>query len=166
MARTNTHDSNTFKVWVIRSGSAKSSHFMFLEESIVGLDDVGLGNLTALGASRDKFYEVYRELFPDQTRTGSAGVAGKFYRFLHEVRVNDVIVYPDSDKKVHVGIVAGPYKFVSSNTCQHQRRVRWSSHIEKDRLRIEVIREMGAARTFFEIKRNPQVFRTLAAKEE
>jgi len=149
------------RVWVIRAGKGGQAHDLFLDKAVVALADVGLGHLNKLGDSREHFYDAYRSLFPEESRTGSAGVAGKFFRFLHEVAVGDIVVYPDQSKRVNIGVVTGPYTFKKTADFQHQRKVEWRGTIDKADFRIEVVQEMGAARTFFEIKRHPEVFANL-----
>jgi 5-methylcytosine-specific restriction protein B len=163
MARTSTstlpnHDPN---VWVIRAGQGGDAHELFLKQNVIALSDAGLGNLHKLRDNREAFYDAYSSLHPDAARMSITGVAGKFYRFAYEVIVGDIIVYPSlADSQVHLGVVTGRYRFSECNDADypHQRSVTWQCAIPKLSLPEPVRREMGAARTFFRIKRHGSIF--------
>lgn len=84
----------TSRFWGIRAGKGGAAHKLFLSRGVIALADAKLSDLSKLEPTRDSFYAVYRKLHPDETRTGSAGIAGKFFRFTHEVVIGDFIVYP------------------------------------------------------------------------
>jgi restriction system protein len=148
-------------VWVVRAGRGGDAHELFLNQQMIALSDAGLGDLRKLRHSRDAFYDVYRSLHPDTTRASLAGVAGKFYRFAHEIIIGDIIVYPSIvDSQVHIGVVTGRYIFPKRHYAEypHQRSVIWQCSIPKTSLSESVRREMGAARTFFRITRHASIF--------
>lgn len=163
MARTTTstepkHDPN---VWAIRAGIGGDAHELFLNQHVIALSDVGLGDLRKLQQTRKAFYDSYRSLYPRATRPSWAGVASKFYRFTHEVAIGDIVVYPSLvESNIHVGIVTGPYVFSKRNNAEypHQRSVMWQCAISKSSLEERVRQELGAARTFFRITRHASLF--------
>ena len=143
------------KFWAIRAGRGGDAHKLFIERSVIALEDAGLGDLSIYGSQREYFYDAYRKLHPDETRSGSAGVGGKYFRFIHEISVGDFIVYPAlADKQVYVAEVTGEYIYDSSSMYPHQRSVKWTHSFPKSELSISACRELGAARTFFEFKNN------------
>ncbi len=145
------------RVWVIRAGKNGDAHKLFLESSVFALADAGLGDLTNLDPTRDAFYTVYRECHPDETESGSAGIAGKYFRFAQEVQIADLIVYPAlPDKNIYVGEVTSLYSFSQASEFPHQRKVRWQFVIPKADFSRVAQYELGAARTFFEFKKNVQ----------
>ncbi len=142
-------------IWGIRAGKSGEAHDLFIDEGVIALSDADLGNLANLPKSRDAFYKAYREKHPDQTRTGSAGIGGKFFRFVYEVSVGDLIVYPAlPDKTIYVGSVTGDYTFARNSSLPHQRSVLWKFVISKSDFSLPARYELGAARTFFEFKKN------------
>lgn len=146
---------STKSTWGIRAGKKGKAHDLFLDEGVIALEDAELGDLCQLEPDRDSFYSAYRELFPDDTRTGSAGIAGKFFRFAHEIKVGDLVVYPAlPNKQVYVGEVVGEYEYVSSSEYPHQRKVKWKYVIPKSEFSRPAQYELGAARTFFQFKKN------------
>lgn len=145
------------RFWGIRAGKDGDAHKLFLDKGVITLSDAGLGDLSKLEATRDSFLNAYRKLHPDETRPGSAGIAGKFFRFKHEVVIGDLIVYPAlSNKLVYVANVTGKYKFIKTSDYPHQRAVEWKYVIPKKEFTQSALYELGAARTFFEFKKNKQ----------
>jgi predicted Mrr-cat superfamily restriction endonuclease len=143
------------RIWGIRAGKGGEAHDLFVTEMVIALADASLGDLAKLPNSRDDFYTAYRKTHPEETRTGSAGIAGKFFRFIFEVRVGDLVVYPAlSDKAIYVGSVSGDYAFDKSSPFPHQRSVVWKFMIPKSDFSLAARYELGAARTFFEFKKN------------
>ena len=147
--------SESRRVWGIRAGKKGDAHELFLEEKVIGLADAGLGDLAKIAPTRDAYYSAYRALHPDETSTGSAGIAGKFFRFAQEVKIGDLIAYPAlSDKKIYIGEVIGDYSFIRTSAFPHQRTVCWRFVIPKAHFSPNAQFELGAARTFFEFKKN------------
>lgn len=143
------------RIWGLRAGKKGSGHQTFIEERVIALEDAEMGDLADLGESRDAFYEKYRGLHPEDTRTGSAGIAGKFFRFAVEMVKGDLVVYPAlRDKHVYVGEISGEYSFFAESEFPHQRAVKWKYVIPKSEFSMQARYELGAARTLFELKRN------------
>jgi restriction system protein len=148
-------DSQHARIWAIRAGKRGEAHDLFLTEMVIALADAGLGDLAKLPNVRDAFYTAYRKNHSDETRTGSAGIAGKFFRLIHEVNDGDLVVYPSlNDKTIYVGAVSGGYVFDKGSPFPHQRSVVWKFMIPKSDFSLAARYELGAARTFFELKKN------------
>lgn len=142
------------RAWGIRAGRAGQAHDLFLSSDIVALEDVGLGDLRALKPLRTCFYSRYRRLFPDASQPAVSGIGGKYYRFVHEVAVGDLVLYPAvNDLRVYLGVIASRYRFTAGSPFPHQRRVRWQYVIPKAVLSRSARNELGAARTFFEVRK-------------
>jgi restriction system protein len=143
------------RIWGIRAGKGGEAHDLFMVECVIALSDAHLGNLAKLPKSRNDFYTAYRMKHPEETKTGSAGIGGKFFRFIHEINVGDLVVYPAlSDKTIYVGCICGDYTFNKSSPFPHQRSVVWKFMIPKNDFSLAARYELGAARTFFEFKKN------------
>lgn len=143
------------RVWVIRAGRGGEAHDLFLGKNLVALSDAKLGDLSKLEATRGEVSSAYRRVHPHETRIGSAGISGKFFRFAHEINVGDLIIYfALPDKQFYVGEVTGSYRFNPKSDLSHQRSVKWKYVIPKGDLSIPALYELGAARTFFEFKSN------------
>jgi restriction system protein len=144
-------------VWAIRAGKKGEADELFLKHGRIVLSDPGLGDLSNLTSERAAFYTAYRALHPDDTRTGSAGIAGKFFRFVHEIEIGDLVLYPSlKDKQVYIGELTGKYVFDESlcSKFPHVRSVRWRYLVPKADLSKKTQQELGAARTFFKFQRH------------
>lgn len=142
--------------WAIRAGVDGEGHDEFLRWSVVALSDPGLGDLKRLAASRDAFRAAYSMANPTKASASVSGIAGKFFRFVHEVEVGDLVLYPAiPDRKIYICRVEGGYVFRSGKGVglRHQRRVRWIGTIVGSDLSESARRELGAARTFFRVER-------------
>jgi restriction system protein len=149
--------SNQRQTWVMRAGVNGEAKSLFLKSAVIALNEPGLGDLRALKADRLAFYEAYRRCDPNNTNTGISGIGGKFFRFVHEVKLNDMILFPSlMDKQVYFGCVTSEYFYAPNidNKFPHQRKVQWDISFKKSELSVWAKRELGAARTFFEFKRN------------
>lgn len=145
------------KTWVIRAGKNSEAQSLFLKSGVMALNEPGLGNLNALNANRKSFYEAYRRCDPNNTRTGISGIGGKYFRFVYEVTTDDMVLFPSRlDFQIYVGYVKGEYFHAPKiDDCfPHQRSVQWKLSFDKSALSVWAKRELGAARTFFEFKRN------------
>lgn len=154
-------------MWAIRAGVKGEADELFLSGSSILLSDPGIGDLTKLAASREAFYAAYRSLRPNETPTGTAGVGGKFFRFVHEIEERDIVLYPRiRDRSVHIAEVESGYLFdpKRSEKFPHSRVVRWIHRIWKDDLSESARRELGAARTLFEFKTNGEEIRAILAR--
>ena len=145
------------RMWGIRAGIRGSAHSWFIQHNVVGLSDPGMGDLRKISPDRNSFYTAYRRLRPGETKLGIAGIGGKFYRFTHEINIGDLVVYPSSiENWVYVGRVVGEYRYLTKQikNLPHQRNVKWLCNFGKVQLSKTAQRELGSARTFFEVKRH------------
>jgi restriction system protein len=145
------------KTWVMRAGKVSEAQSLFLKSGVMALNEPGLGNLKALSSDRHAFYEAYRKCDPTNTRAGISGIGGKYFRFVYEVTKGDMVLLPSRlDHQVYIGYVTGDYFYAPKvdKRFPHQRNVKWKSSFDKSALSVWAKRELNAARTFFEYKRN------------
>lgn len=150
---------NGQRMWAVRAGIRGNAHLWFLEREAIGLSDPGLGDLRKISPDRQSFYAAYRSLRPHETPTGISGIGGKFFRFIHEFDIGDLVVYPCRvDGLIYVGRVDGAYTYSNdrNEVLPHQRSVRWLCNFPKSRLSRKAQQELGAARTLFEIKHHSE----------
>jgi restriction system protein len=163
----NLRESPVARIWAIRAGRGGKAHHLFLAKGIIALADAGIGNLTKLERSRESFYTAYRKIHPDDTRTGSTGIGGKFFRFIHEVKVGDLVVYPKfHDKTVYIGAIMSEYAFDITSPFPHQRLVRWKFMIQNSEFSQALRYELGAARTFFRLKNHANELLSMIADKK
>lgn len=145
------------RIWVIRAGQLSEAQNLFLNTDVMALSDPGLGDLSHIPNDRAKFQEAYEGCNPEDARPTIRAISGKFFRFIHEVRFGDLVLCPSRlDGEVYVGKVVGEYRYSPDvdERFPHQRTVTWDCSFPKSLLSVPATRELGAARTFFLLKRN------------
>lgn len=161
------HESMTTEtrpIWVVRAAKHGEAHSLFLTHGLVALEDQGLGNLSKLKADRQAFYAVYRRLQPNDSRVSTAGIAGKFFRFAHEMAKGDMMLYPATKEAcVYVGTIVGSYRYNPklNEKFPHQLSVDWVGTMGASALSQPARHELGAARMLFQFKRHEEGLRQL-----
>jgi restriction system protein len=147
---------NTESAWVVRAGVGGAADSFFLKEKSVVLEEQGLGDLSQLEPTREAFYEAYASTGQQETRTAIAGIGGKYFRFMHEMQIGDIVLYPSlKSKEIYFGEITGDYQFDKGNKkFPHQRKVTWIAKLPKGSLSKAAQYELGAARTLFKYQRN------------
>jgi restriction system protein len=151
-------------VWVIRAGQMSSAHHLFIKKSLIVLADQGMGNLRLIPKRRSAFYSVYSSCHSAGSQTEISGIGGKFFRFIHEMNVGDLVLYPCRlDQKIYFGKVTGAYFYDISKAEEypHRRKVRWEGSFPKGLLSESCKKELGAARTFFRFLRHVEELKEL-----
>jgi restriction system protein len=143
-------------IWAIRAGGTGQADAIFIQQNQVALSSLELDDdISKLAPSR--------AAFKDALGLGEAGrrpealpmQAGQLYRFVHEVKIGDHIVYPrKTDRHIHWGEVCGPYVFQTDDPegFGHRRGVRWIAKLPRDRFTPGALYELGAGLTLFEVK--------------
>ncbi len=148
---------NEQKIWGIHAGNLGQVDKMFLndKESCVALGWDNIGDLKRLKNDRDAFKDALIKAYPD-TKSGAVPTsAGMLYRFMYEVGLNDIIVYPSKiDKLVHIGQFTSEYQFRRDMNKDYPqvRFVNWKKHVPRSVLSQGALYEMGSALSFFQIK--------------
>lgn len=151
-------------VWVIRVGKGDEADDLFSQKNIIALVDCGFGDLRKIQSDRETFYQIYRSTHPGETQASIAGIGGKYYRFVHEANVGDLALYPSrKDKQVYVGEIIGQYTYSPETEPHfpHQRSVSWFFNIHRNTLSEFALRELNAAKTFFQFKTHEGEIREL-----
>lgn len=150
-------------VWGIHAGRYGDANHQFLSQNMVALGWAGIGDLSVLTADREAFKAAVLAAYPD-TKPGALPVyGGLLYRFVHEMKTGDYIVYPSqADRLVHVGEITGPYRhdpdIVKTNPGTvndpyvNTRPVKWLRAVPRTSLTQGALYEMGSALSFFQIR--------------
>jgi restriction system protein len=157
MQNTKINNPSKPRTWVIRAGRQGSAHDIFIKSSLVVLEHQQLGDLRKLPKLRKSFCNAYAVHHPDDGIVSVRGIGGKFYRFVHEIRCGDIVLYPCFlDENIYHGVIKGAYFYAVGSKADfpHCRRIQWKGCFPKNALSLHAKRELGAARTLFEIKTN------------
>jgi predicted Mrr-cat superfamily restriction endonuclease len=146
---------NDMVLWGIHGGRTCDADTLFLRQSVVAVGWAKAGNLGQLKADREAFKKVVAAAFPDEKPGAIPNYAGQLYRFVHEVKPGDLMVYPSKrDRQLHIGRVTGPYHYDPDLEPGYPnlRPVKWLSAIPRTRFSQRALYEIGSAMSLFQIK--------------
>ena len=106
---------------------------LFLKNDLIAIGWSDFGDLTRVKANREAFKAHYAEVYPEAKKGQIANGAGMLYRFLHEVQIDDYVVFPSkTDRKINIGRIKSDYYFDDKDGEYVQRRnVEWLNHIPR-----------------------------------
>jgi len=143
------------KIWGIHGGKTGDADSLFLSKNCVALGWEKMGDLSKLGADRESFRKQVSTIYPDKTTISIANNTGQLYRFVHELKIGDLVVYPSRiDHQVHIGKVEGDYKYQpkGDNNYPHARQVKWLKTLPRTIFSQGALYEVGSAMSFFQVK--------------
>lgn len=137
-------------VWGIHTKNDK----LFLDNNVIAIGWKEFGDLSTLKATREAFKAHYKKSYPDAKKGSIATSAGMLFRFIHEVKIGDYVVFPSKfDRKINIGVIEGDYEYVSSSDEYVQRRkVKWLKHLPRTAFSQGALYEVGSALSFFVVK--------------
>ena len=132
-----------------------------IDKGYVAIGWAELGNLSRIPNNRDAFKkEVFEKIAG--AKPGSIPVqAGVLFRFLHEVKEGDLVVYPSKvDRMVNLGRIAGPYRHDPKQNAAYPnfREVKWLKHMPREDFSQEALYEIGSFITLFSVRNNTEEF--------
>jgi restriction system protein len=158
-------------VWGIHAGRTGDADAQFLKKGVVALGWRALGDLAQLKPDRDAFKAAVSRHFPHFKPGAIPTSAGQLYRFVHEMKEGDLIVYPSKrDRKVYVGRIIGPYRFDPSLAAAEGegegypniRPVKWLASQPRAAFTQGALYEIGSAMSFFQVRTYADEFRAAA----
>lgn len=141
-------------VWGIHAGKTGDAHHLFLGQGLIGLGWDRIPNLNTIGPDREAFKATYALAYPQSKAGAIPPSAGQLFRFAHEVKPGDLVVYPSkSDRMVNIGRVEGPYRYDTAMTgYPHVRPVKWIKAVPRTHFTQGALYEIGAAMSLFQVK--------------
>ncbi len=146
-------------VWGIHMGEKVGSSP--LDKNYVGIGWHQLGNLQSIAGSRNQIKQALIETFPAIKTGAVAGNAGVLFRFVNDIQLGDVVVYPSkSNRMINIGRVAGDYTFVEDDKYDYpnQRTIEWLGSFPRSDFSQAALYEMGAFITLFSVRRHQNEF--------
>ncbi len=83
-------------LWGIHAGKTGDADHLFLTHNVIALGWVDVGDLSKLPADREAFKARVKECYPDHKEGYFPVAGGQLFRFVHEVKTGDYVVYPSS----------------------------------------------------------------------
>ncbi len=154
-------------VWGIHAGRTGDAETLFLKKNVVALGWEEMGDLSTIKADRDSFKEKIIRAYPNTKPRAIPLAAGQPFRFIYEMKIGDVVVYPSkSDRQVHIGIVEGEYKYnpLLSKGYPNTRAIKWKKSLPRTAFTQGALYEIGSAMSFFQVKTYADEF--LSAMED
>lgn len=149
-------------LWGIHGGRTGDADSLFLRKNTVALGWMKMGDLAPLEPNREAFKARVAEVYPEAKPGAIPNNAGQLFRFVHEMAVGDLVVYPSKrDRQVHIGRVEGEYQYDPKTEpgYPHRRAVKWLKHVPRTRFSQGALYEIGSAMSFFLVKNYADEFR-------
>lgn len=67
---------------------------LFLKNNVIAIGWPDFGDLSKVTATREAFKERYAQIYPNDKPGAIPTSAGMLYRFIHEIRIGDYVVFP------------------------------------------------------------------------
>jgi len=153
------------RIWAVRAGNAGQADHIFLDQRQLAISSADVADdVSALPPSRAEFGEIVAQMAGADSDASTSLKANQLYRFVHEVRIGDCVIYPRKcDRTLHWGVVTGPYVFEGRAEAEfsHRRAVEWRNALSRDMFSQASLYELGAALTLFEVRSFADEFRSL-----
>jgi len=136
-----------------------------IKEGYIAIGWKAVGDLSGIPTNREAFKRAVAEAYPD-IKPGAIPVnAGTLFKFVVEMKIGDLVVYPSkSDRMVNIGRIESQYFFdKEGDDGPNRRRVVWMKILPRTTFSQDALYEIGSAVTLFQIKNHPEEF--LAALE-
>ncbi len=138
-------------MWKITAGRGNAQISAFLEQSVVAIGFLDAGDYSD-ALSRDELIARFSEAAPDDRPQSTLVRASQAWRFLHEVKVGDLVIsYDPNDRQYHVGKISGPPAHMPDliEGLQIARSVEWMAAVSRDALSQATRNSLGAILTIF-----------------
>lgn len=144
-------------IWGIHAGAMGEVDKLFLSKNnpSIAIGWPKMGNLSLLKQDREDFKNNLSKCYPDTKKGAIPTSAGMLYRFIHEIKKGDLIVYPSKqDRNIHIGEINGTYEFKPDldKEYPHVRCVKWLKHVPRTDLSQGALYEIGSALSLFQVK--------------
>jgi len=144
-------------IWGIHAGMMGEVDKLFLSKNnpSVAIGWPAVGDLSMIDSNRESFKEKIRNVYPNTKKGAIPTAAGVLYRFAHEIKLQDIVIYPSkSDRKVHIGEIVGGYQHSTDYNKEYPnyRSVKWLKHIPRTDFSQGALYEIGSALSLFQVK--------------
>ncbi len=146
---------NKATVWGIHAGETGDAENLFLRKGYIAIGWSKVGDLSALRPDREAFKAKVTEVFPEKRPGAIPNNAGQLFRFVHEMKPGDLVVYPSKRaREVHIGRVEGVYKYDPSleSGYPNLRPVKWLRTLPRTRFTQGALYEIGSAMSLFQVR--------------
>jgi len=149
-------------IWGIHAGRTGDADSLFLKKGCVAVGWTKTGDLGSLKPDRESFKARVAEVYPEKKPGAIPNNAGQLFRFVHEMKPGDIVVYPSKrDRHVHLGRVEGGYVYdpKTEPSYPHVRPVKWLQSVPRTQFSQGALYEIGSAMSLFLVKNFADEFR-------
>lgn len=150
--------------WGIHAGKTGNADALFKQRNCVAIGWAKMGNLAEIVRNREAFKKRYEMAYPEAKPGAIPTASGVSYRFVHEMKPGDLVVYPSKmDRMVNIGRITGDYVYDSSQEPSYPQRraVTWLKSVPRTRFSQGALYEIGSALSMFQIKTYADEFRAI-----
>lgn len=148
-------------VWGIHAGKTGAADNLFLKKNYVALGWAKMGDLSNLKPDRETFKAKVLQCWPDWKEGRIRNSAGQLFRFVHEMKVGDYVLYPSKQaREVNIGRVEGSYRYdpALEQGYPNLRPVKWLRSYPRTHFSQGALYEIGSALSLFQVKTYAEEF--------
>jgi restriction system protein len=142
-------------MWGMHAGKTGDADSLFLKRNYIAIGWRAAGDLSQIKPDRDAFKVKVAEAYPHYKPGAVPVSAGQLYRFTHEMKPGDLVVYPSkNDRHIHIGQVNGEYKYGPKieEGYPNLRPVKWLRSFPRTHFTQGALYEIGSAMSLFQVK--------------
>ncbi len=142
-------------LWCVRAGAAGQVDSVFLKQNLLAIGWPDVGDLKEIGHDREALKKALVQAYPDRKAGAIPGDAGMLYRFVHEMKEGDPVIYPSKvDGMLHLGRIAGAYRHDRKISAEfpNLRPVKWVKAVPRTIFSKAALYESNSTLTLFQIR--------------
>lgn len=123
-----------------------------------------MGDLSALPANRAAIKQAIHAAYPNKKDGAVPVEAGVIYRFVHEIKPGDYVVYPSKhDRMVNIGKFTGEFVYevgtqIDADEYPNSRVIKWLGHFPRSDFSQSALYEIGSFLTLFKVQNHAAEF--------
>jgi len=120
-----------------------------------------MGDLTKISPDREAFKSALAKAYPDKKAGAIPVDAGTMFKFLHQVKQDDFVIYPSkSDRMVNIGKFDATVNYFAGDPDEYptRRSVKWLGHFPRSDFTQAALHEIGSFLTLFSVRRYANEF--------
>jgi restriction system protein len=140
---------NKTTLWVIHISNSEEVASRAQKEGFVCIGWTRLGNLAPYD-TREKMKIAYRRAYPDASDGSVRSSYGQVFRFAHEIRIGDPVVYPiKGSRDILIGEVIGNYRWAGNDKeliekdCGNVCPVKWLKRVPRIAFSQDALHSFG-----------------------
>jgi restriction system protein len=152
---------STPTIWGIHAGKTGDAHSLFLQKNVVAVGWTAVGDLSVISPNREAFKAAVAKAYPTAKPGAIPNNAGQLFRFVHEMKQGDLVVYPSkADRTINIGKVTGDYHYDPQGSgYPNLRSVQWLKAVPRLKFSQGALYEIGSAMSLFQVKNYADEFR-------